>query len=184
MGYTVKERGETLATFRYILVNLMETLAAWVPTTLEMEVKLVFGTYIWDVAQHADAFGKRVTELRLPLQFSLQPSDAYLEVLKELTSAEATNHRVTGICDVMIPALERRYRHYLETTDQLMDAPTVRILERCLADLARMTREGKTLREQITLTVDEAWVEQLAAKEAAIVDFVVPRRREKTLQEA
>ena len=52
---TVKERGQFVATLRYVHVSLMETLAAWVPTTPEMEVKLLFGEHIWDVAQHADA---------------------------------------------------------------------------------------------------------------------------------
>ncbi len=38
---TVKERGQFVATLRYVHVSLMETLAAWVPTTPEMEVKLL-----------------------------------------------------------------------------------------------------------------------------------------------
>ena len=59
MNLTVQQRGDNVATFRWIEVRLMETLAAWVPTTPEMEVKLVFGAHIWDTAQHADMLGKR-----------------------------------------------------------------------------------------------------------------------------
>ena len=38
MGLTVKERGEFVAILRYIQVNLMETLAAWVPSTPEQSL--------------------------------------------------------------------------------------------------------------------------------------------------
>ena len=38
MSLSVKLRGEYVATFRAIEVHLMEMLAAWVPTTPEMEV--------------------------------------------------------------------------------------------------------------------------------------------------
>jgi hypothetical protein len=56
----------------------METLAQWTPTSPEMEVKLMLGEHIWDAAQNADALGKRTRELRLPLQHSLRPVDAYV----------------------------------------------------------------------------------------------------------
>ena len=177
MGLTVRERGEIVATFRYIHVHLMETLAAWVPTTPEMEVKLCFGAHIWDVAQHADIFGKRVHELRMPLQHSLQPSEAYVEVLTELAAATETGQRVAGFYDMVLPALASRYRHYLDLTDTLMDAPTVRILERCLTDQARMIRESQELREQVSLVTDPGWVQRLAERESAIENFVLHRRR-------
>ncbi|KPK05001.1 MAG: hypothetical protein AMS20_07585, partial [Gemmatimonas sp. SG8_28] len=59
MTMSVRERADWIATFRFISVNLMETLARWVPNTPEMEVKLLFGRHLWEFAQHADAFGKR-----------------------------------------------------------------------------------------------------------------------------
>ena len=73
MTLNVAQRGTHVATFRWIEVRLMETLAAWTPTTPEMEAKLLFGAHIWDAAQHADILGKRAHELRLPLQHSSRP---------------------------------------------------------------------------------------------------------------
>ena len=58
MPLDVKQRGDHVATFRWIEVRLMEILSSWVPTTPEMEVKLLFGGHIWDTAQAADALGK------------------------------------------------------------------------------------------------------------------------------
>ena len=84
MGLTIREKAATVATFRSIQMSLMETLARWVPTTPEMEVKLLFGRHIWELAQHVDALGKRTYELRKPMQFSLPPSDAYKKILQTI----------------------------------------------------------------------------------------------------
>ena len=87
---TVKERGHFVATLRYVHVTLMETLAAWVPTTPEVEAKLLLGEHIWDVAQHADSLGKRTFELRLPLQHSVRAAEPYVEFLAEIRAIEPT----------------------------------------------------------------------------------------------
>ena len=139
---TVKERGQFVATLRYVHVSLMETLAAWVPTTPEMEVKLLFGEHIWDVAQHADSLGKRTFELRMPLQHSVRAADAYVDFLATVAAVGPTPQRLAAMYDVLLPALAERQRRYLERTDRLVDAPTVRILERFLADRARMIDGG------------------------------------------
>ena len=176
MSLTVKERGELIATYRFIEVQLMETLAKWVPTTPEMEIKLLFGAHIWDAAQHADALGKRTYELRLPLQHSMRPSDKYSSVLEELAAAKNSADRIAGFYDVMLPALETRFRNYLSQTDPLMDAPSVRILERILQDNSRMIKESNELRAQIKIgPIDGAWLKRLAETESSINTVVAPK---------
>ena len=165
----VKERGQFVATMRYMQVWLMETLARWVPTTPEMEVKLLFGEHIWDVAQHADALGKRTFELRLPLQHSVKPASAYADLLAELENAGPTPQRVAAIYDLMIPALVARYRRYLSQTDALSDAPTVRIVERFFVDSTRMIDAVRSLRAELAnLQPDAAWLENLKKREAML----------------
>jgi hypothetical protein len=167
---SVKERGRFVATMRYIHVWLMETLAAWVPTTPEMEVKLLLGEHIWDAAQHADALGKRTYELRLPLQHSERPSEAYTQFLADVAALRPTPQRVAAMYDVVLPALASRQRHYLDRTDRLVDAPTVRILERYLADTVRMIESARSLRQELPAVElhDPAWVAALQEREAAI----------------
>ena len=176
MSLSVKDRGYAVATHRYILVKLMETLASWVPTTPEMEVKLLFGSHVWDVAQHADALGKRTHELRLPLQHSLAPNAAYGDLLDEVAAVTDTRKRIASMYDVVLPALDARYREYLAETDPLMDAPTVRILERILGDDARMIRESRELRESLPEVADgdAQWSARLGRREAAVRPLVVP----------
>lgn len=166
----VKERGQFVATMRYLHVWLMETLAAWVPTTPEMEVKLLFGEHIWDTAQHADALGKRTFELRLPLQHSVSPGDSYVNFLAELGAIAPTSQRLVAVYDVFLPAQIDRYRRYLSQTDALSDAPTVRILDRAIGDITRMIAAAHTLQEQLSgLTLpDREWIATLAAREASV----------------
>jgi hypothetical protein len=148
----------------------METLAAWVPTNREMEVKLMFGEHIWDVAQHADALGKRTHELRLPLQHSLRATDEYVQLLDEVNELPDTSHRIAGFYDVLLHGLAGRYQGYLQSTDSLMDAPTVRILEQILIDEARMIRQSEDLRKELPNHDPgiDAWIDAFRMREKSI----------------
>ena len=167
---TVKERGHFVATLRYVYVSVMETLAAWVPTTPEMEVKLLLGEHIWDVAQHADSLGKRTFELRMPLQHSLRPSDGYVDLLATVAAVGPTPQRLAAMYDVLLPALAERQRRYLEEADKLVDAPTVRILERHLTDNTRMVDSAHALRHELPALqlADRQWATTLQKSEAAL----------------
>jgi hypothetical protein len=174
MGLTVKQRGHHIATFRFVEVRLMEILSAWVPTTPEMEAKLLFGAHIWDTAQAADALGKRTYELRLPLQHSMTPVAAYLQFLDAIAAVDGAERRIAAIYDVVLPGLAARYRRYLSDTDDLMDAPSVRIIESILDTGARMIREAARLRTEMpALKFDDAeWLEQLTLREQSVAELV------------
>ncbi len=174
MNLNVKARGECVATFRWISVRAMEMLAAWVPTTPEMEVKLVFGSNIWYLAQHADNFGKRTHELRLPPQHSREPVETYVRFIADLAATPETDRRVAGFFDCLLPALERRYDRYLAQVDVLLDGPTVQILERTKFDLSKMAAEGHALVAELPAIklVDTAWLDGQRRLEASIHEFV------------
>jgi hypothetical protein len=177
MYLNVKQRGDCVATFRWIEVTLMEMLAGWVPTTPEMEAKLVFGAHIWDVAQHADSLGKRTHELRLPLQDSLRASPAYVEFLTELADESETGKRIAGFYDCILPSLKRRFMEYTGQVDPLLDGPTLRIIERIVGDGARMMEDSAALRKELPALAlkDEGWLEGLRQRERALRDIVVYR---------
>src|SRR5215470_3542830 len=164
---TVKERGQFIATLRSVYVSTMETLAAWVPTTPEMEIKLLFGEHIYDTAQHADSLGKRTFELRMPLQHSLPAADEYVQFLATVRAIEDTPKRLAAMYDVLLPGLAARQRRYLDGTDRLVDAPTVRIFERHFADLTRMIESANALREELPALqmADAKWAAALQGTE-------------------
>ena len=177
MHLNVKERGDHVATFRWIEVRLMEMLAAWVPTTPEMEVKLVFGAHIWEVAQHADALGKRTHELRLPMHDSLEPSRAYVDLLTDVARTAETSKRIAAFYDCLLPSLEQRFRQYLERVDTLLDGPTLRVLERIMGDITRMTTESRALLDEVPAVrlTDQKWLDGLREREARLGQIVVYR---------
>jgi hypothetical protein len=141
MSLTVRQRADTIATFRYVNQFLMETLARWVPTTPELEAKLLFGRHIWELAQHTDWLGRRTAELRAPPHWNLEPVPAVTAALHQLAGTAGTVERVGGFYDGALPALKARYEVYLAETDALLDDPSVRILDRILHDLDRLQRE-------------------------------------------
>jgi hypothetical protein len=177
MYLNVKERGDHVATFRWIEVHLMEMLAGWVPTTPELEVKLVFGAHIWEAAQHADALGRRANELRLPLHDSLEPARPYVELLAEVRKVEDTAKRVAAFYDCILPGMGQRLRRYLERVDTLLDGPTARIIDRILGDTARMVSESRELREEVPAVKvgDQKWLDALRDRDARLGDIVVYR---------
>jgi len=174
MALTVKQRGRHIATFRFVEVRLMEILSAWVPSTAEMDAKLLFGPHIWDAAQAADALGKRAHELRLPLHHGIAPAAAYLDLLGEMAAATGAARRIAVFYDVMLPGLIARYRRYVERTDNLMDAPSVRVIEGIVGAGERMIGEADKLRAQLAgLRFDDtAWLQQLAAREESVAELL------------
>jgi hypothetical protein len=145
----VQQRGRHIATFRHVFVRLMETAAAWTPTTPEMEAKVLFGRHIWDFAQAADVLGKRTFELRLPAQHSLAPAEGFAVALRELAALTGTAERLSGLYDLALPEVERRCRDYVAAVDRLLDGPSIVSLERILADLGRQCSEADALRRTL-----------------------------------
>lgn len=174
MSLDVRARADAIATFRFISIACMETLARWVPTTPELEVKVLFGRHLWDFAQHADAFGKRTGELRLGPQVSRAPTAAFRGVLERAAAVTETEQRVDGFYAGLMPAVEALYRAYLAETDALLDEPSIRILGHVLADFARLVAERHELareRPELKAARGSEGRAAPAPKLADVVDF-------------
>jgi hypothetical protein len=172
LGYSVQEKAEHVGTFRWIEVRLMRILAQWVPTTPEMEVKVLFGRHLWDCARHADAFGKRAFELRAPLHYTLPAAPEFRAFVDEVARLEPAADRICAFYDVVCPALEARFRTYRDATDALMDEPTVRLLEAASTDLERMQAERVRLTRGLALGAARIDAPGWLAREQAIASIV------------
>jgi hypothetical protein len=179
MGFSVRQKADHIGGFRFVSVYLMETLAGWVPTTPELEAKVLFGRHVWDFAQHADQLGRRTGELRVQLQYSHPPTPGYLGVLEALSGVEGTIERVSGFYDVLVPDLERRFREYVAATDPIDDEPSIRIIERILFDFARLRRDRAdfALQRPDLAPTDAGWPETLRALADAQPAMVEERLR-------
>lgn len=137
----VKQRANTVGTLRFVSVFLMETLARWIPTTPEMEVKMLFSRHVWRMAQQADRLGRRARELRAPLHYSRPPQQDFLTALKQFAALSDTIDRIDAFHDVALPTLAAAYKSYLAETDHLTDEPTVMICNQAVDEIETMRRE-------------------------------------------
>jgi hypothetical protein len=153
MSLSVADRARRIGTFRFVEVRLMETVAGWTPTTPEMEAKVMFGRHIWEFAQHADALGRRMFELRQPAQRSFEPAPGYVAVLDEVAAAEGTAARLAALYDALLVDVQRQYRRYVSEVDEMLDAPSIVIVERILADGDRQRAEAAALRRELGVPV-------------------------------
>ncbi len=142
----VEPTARRIRRYRYAEERLMRTLAGWIALTPELPVKLLMGRQVWDCAQHADLWGKRLPELRAPAQVSEPPNDAFVRFMDALESREAwgeTLERLTGIYRVLKPHLAEIYARHLERANPVYEPPTRRILERCLVEERQHIADGE-----------------------------------------
>jgi len=143
-AYRVDENAELL--LRYFLFErlLLRAQAGWLMGTPEFEVKVEYGRHINYHAEAAMAIRTRLTELRT----SEETIDAFTdpsveEFFAELIYAESPAHFLAGVYGVLLPHLINAYQVHIQSTDQVADAPTIRILKRILADYSEMYLWGK-----------------------------------------
>ena len=174
MIISVSERGRSIATFRYICVWMMETVARWTPITPEMEAKCMMGRHIWEFAQMADALGKRTFELRLPEQHSIAPMAAYDEFLKDVVKTTTTADRTAVFYDGVVPGIIARFNQYVAATDPILDEPSIVILQRNIADLERQRVDAAELQRELKLSSGAAAA--VAVREKSVADIVAEEK--------
>ena len=155
--------------YRYVEERIMRVMAGWIALTPELPAKLLLGRQVWDCAQHADQWGKRLPELRAPAQVS-EPSGPefvrFLDALEEREGWAETIERLTGIYRVLKPHLVTVYAAHLDRVNPVYEPPTRRILERCLADERRHVADGEAVLTALARTSAdrdrvEAWERDL-----------------------
>jgi hypothetical protein len=178
----VKQRAAAVGTLRFVSVFLMETLSRWIPSTPEMEVKMLLSRHVWRMAQQADRLGRRARELRAPLHYSRNPQAGFADALRQLAAISDTTDRVDAFHGVALPALAAGYRAYLAETDKVTDEPTTMICDQALLEIATMMQERTTWGDEIPLSraQDSDALRQLKQAFAAateMVDYSEPATR-------
>ena len=141
--YDVEATALRVRNFRYAEEWMMMMMGGWIATIPELPVKTGLGKVIWETAQAADEFGKRLPELRCGRR-ALDASEAsnsafadFIQAVAEPESPTLTIEKLTGIFDVLIPHLVEIYELHNRETDPICDAPTIEILE----DIIRRKRQ-------------------------------------------
>jgi len=137
--YSVAENARRLLRYFYFERRLMHGLGAWALSVPEFEVKLEIGRHIF---YHADA--ARLLRERLHEQeIRLKDIDGYRNAeidrfVDEMLSAQSAPELLAGMHQVLGVALATAYRHHIDDTDPVTDAPTIRCLRRILTDYEPM----------------------------------------------
>jgi len=163
----------------------MRVLGGWIALTPEVSAKLVMGRHVWDNAQHADALGRRLPELRAQAQISESANPAFVACFDAIEEAEQpgeTVERLVGVYGVLKPHLLSTYEDHMRRVNEVYEPPTRRILARCAEDERRhITAGAAVLRHLVTSPALEmrarAWqsrIEQLLAAAGGVTGAGLP----------
>ncbi len=169
--FSVDASARLVRHYRYAEVRLMRMLGGWIALTPELGAKLLFGRHVWDCAQHADLWGRRLPELRAPAQQSEPPGEAFVRFLDRIEAREAredTPERLVGVYRVLKPHLAAVYDRHLARSNVVYEPPTRRILERCLDEERRHVAAGAAVFEP--LVAGTALARRAEAWERALLD--------------
>jgi hypothetical protein len=150
--FSVEVSARLVRHYRYAEARLMRVMGGWIALTPELPAKLVLGRHVWDCAQHADAWGRRLPELRSPAQQSEPPNDAFVAFVDLLESVDGpgqTVERLTGVYRVLKPHLAAVYAAHLDRANPVYEPPTRRILGRCLNEERRHVAAGAAVLERL-----------------------------------
>lgn len=137
--FTVDENARRLLRFFYFERRLAQGLGSWTLTIPDFEVKIETGRHLFWHADASRKFRERLTEQeKRPSEidaFRDAEIDAFFD---EMLSAQDTPELLVGIHFVLGRALEVAYRHHIDDTCPVTDAPTIRTLKQVLLDYEPM----------------------------------------------
>jgi hypothetical protein len=137
--FTVEENSRRLLHYFYFERRLAQALGSWTLAIPELEVKLETGRHIFYHMDAARTLRERLTEQETRLADIDAFRDAEIDrFIDETLSSEDTSELLVGVHLVAGRALELAYRHHIDDTDAVTDAPTLRVLKRLLVDYEPM----------------------------------------------
>lgn len=139
--FSVEENSRRLLRFFYFERRLMQALGAWTLSIPEFEVKLETGRHIFFHGDAARALRERLHEQERRFAEIDGYRDSEIDLLvEEVLSATDAAELLVGIHQVLGRALQVAYRHHIDDTDPVTDAPTIRVLRRILDDYEPMLK--------------------------------------------
>ena len=137
--FTVKANADQLVRFFYFERRLAQAIGAWTLSIPDFEVLVECGRHIFYHADAANTFRTRLSEQEMgPKKIDAYRNDDIDRFLEEMLSADSPAAFLVGLHQVAGKALETAYRHHIDDTDPVTDAPTIRVLKRILLDYEPM----------------------------------------------
>jgi len=143
--FSVDASARRIRRYRWLEERVMRILGGWIALTPELPAKLLFGRHVWDCAQHADLWGRRLPELRSPAHLGERPSEGWARLMDRIDARDARHEtvaRIVAIYRVVKPHLIAAYEVHLAEANAIYEPPTRRILDRCLDEERRHIAAG------------------------------------------
>lgn len=153
--YDVESTARRVRNFRYAEEWMMMIMGGWVATVPEVPVKTGLGKVIWEGAQAADEFGKRLPELRCGRKAveASEPSNegfaGFVQAVADPERPDLTVEKLVGVFDVLKPHLVDVYEVTMRETDPICDAPTIELLENAVRKTRRHIAWGQEVLERL-----------------------------------
>src|SRR5262249_19506717 len=128
-GLSVEACVARLKRYHYAFKRLHEIFTAHITAEPIYELKTGFAHHAYLCAEHVEAVGTRVGEMREPpLGLEAVPHPALEVFFDEILAAPTTVERLVGLYEVALPALRDALQRHIADTNKLTDATSVRIL--------------------------------------------------------
>lgn len=150
---SVVDSARQIRRYRWLEERLMRILGGWIALTPELPIKLLFGRHVWDCAQHADLWGRRLPELRSAAHQGEPPSVEFAQLVALVEGRQARDEsveRVVAVYRVLKPHLVTAYEAHLAEANPVYEPPTRRILSRCLEEERRHVAAGAVIVDRLT----------------------------------
>jgi hypothetical protein len=130
-----------------------------------VKVKFAIGRHCYEDSIHMLWLGQRLPELRITDQMENElpptlrwsnkaepPNEQFLKFVEAMQLQDDQLLRLVGLYRVLKTHLAVYYRHHIQVTDRVCDAPTVRIIEHILLEEERHLRWGQAIYEELADT--------------------------------
>jgi 1,2-phenylacetyl-CoA epoxidase catalytic subunit len=188
--YSVRQSATYIMNYRYAEERMMRMMAGWIALTPELQVKLEMARQVYEDALHADAFGKRLGELRSQAQVSKPANDqfvTFMNTIEDKEEWEDTIERLVGIYRVLKPHLISHYSAHIEAANPVYEPPTLRILARLVDEEKRHVERGSVLLDDLLDSPQkhrrasqwQAQLEELLAASGGVTGFGEPAEEQR-----
>ncbi len=164
-AFSVDEAARRIIHYRFAENVCMTSLGGWTSSTPSIKAKLAFGEHVYHDSIHSFWLGQRLPELRVTEKMDLEtpptlrtsyqaepPNEEFLKFCEVMQLQTDQLLRVVGLYRVLKTHLAVYYRHHAIVTDQVCDAPTVRILAHILLEEEEHLKWGQAIYEELADT--------------------------------
>jgi hypothetical protein len=166
--FSVDENARRLIHYKFAENVCMTTAGGWASSTPAIKVKFTLGQHCYEDSIHSLWIGQRLPELRVTDEMETElpptlrwsnkaepPNEQFLKFVETMQLQGDQLLRLVGLYRVLKTHLCVYYRHHVAVTDQVCDAPTMRVLNHILLEEEEHVRWGQAIYEELADTPEK-----------------------------